>query len=412
MDTCSGERVLIPSIKEMTVSEAVDYLIRLRDRSAFHDGGSRIRFHVEGEFVKVKADTAVGTLAFAGEETVGAQLPPEGEFDDMGVFRSRLVMEKAERERKRREAEAKALREEYERVKPLALAWPDQKARALAIGKGEDGHLKELLELVKSPSYEVRRLTASAMKKRMEHDRTLAPVFVPPLFEALKVETYHQAQQYMLSAIKVGSGGIDIRTKAYLEDVARDATLAPYIREAASGALAELQTFGKLKESLHRHWCHRCKKPITKEESESGIAKYGKPYCRHCLDERILSDSSFDRDVELAKKRRTMDGTAVQSRGEVRIANELARLGVAYEYDARYRIVEGTAIRPDFYLREFDLYIEYWGMNTPEYLANRAKKLELYQRAGKKLISLSYEDDASLEECLRAKLRFHIPSLP
>lgn len=291
------------------------------------------------------------------------------------------------------------------RTRPLDLDWKAQRERAIAIGNGDDKHFIELVELLKSPSYEVRRLTASAMKKLLGVDPMLAGLFTHPIVETLKTEAHHQTQQYLLSALKAASRGVDLETRAYLEDIARDTTLKPYLREAANGALATAQGYGRLKESLLRHWCFRCKRPITKEESAVSIEKYGKPYCRHCLDERILGDQVFDRDVEAAKTRRTKDGTAVQSRGEMRIANVLADLGIEYEYDERYRIAEGTSIRPDFYLREFDVYIEYWGMSTPEYLANRAKKLELYQRAGKRLISLSYEDDADLEHRLREKLR-------
>ena len=103
-----------------------------------------------------------------------------------------------------------------------------------------------------------------------------------------------------------------------------------------------------------------------------------------------------------------VDGTAVQSNGEKRIADWLAAHQIAYLYDERYRIARDTLIRPDFYLPEFDLYIEYWGMDTPEYNANHQKKLWLYQRAGKKLVSLSFRDLPSLEEVLSLKLSRYI----
>lgn len=66
------------------------------------------------------------------------------------------------------------------------------------------------------------------------------------------------------------------------------------------------------------------------------------------------------------------------------------------------------AIRPDFYLPEFDLYIEYWGMDTPEYRANMEKKRFLYQRDKKKLLSLSFRDSDRLEDVLRLKLARYI----
>ena len=50
-------------------------------------------------------------------------------------------------------------------------------------------------------------------------------------------------------------------------------------------------------------------------------------------------------------------------------------------------------------------------MNTPEYNANRRRKHVLYQRAAKKLVSISYEDDARLVEVLRQKLSRYVGGL-
>ena len=62
------------------------------------------------------------------------------------------------------------------------------------------------------------------------------------------------------------------------------------------------------------------------------------------------------------------------------------------------------AIRPDFYLPEFDVYIEYWGMDTINYKIGMLKKQKLYQQEGKKLISLYYYDKDNLEKILKQKL--------
>lgn len=68
--------------------------------------------------------------------------------------------------------------------------------------------------------------------------------------------------------------------------------------------------------------------------------------------------------MDLQKTIRAKDGTLVQSDGERLIAEWLQAQGIEYRYDERFRIVEGYAIRPDFYLPEFDVHIEYWGMDT------------------------------------------------
>jgi len=94
----------------------------------------------------------------------------------------------------------------------------------------------------------------------------------------------------------------------------------------------------------------------------------------------------------------------VQSDGERRIAEWLSKDDNEYRYDERFRILDGYAIRPDFYLPELDVYIEYWGMDTIDYKIGMLKKKQLYQQEGKRLISLYPEDKSRLDEVLRAKL--------
>jgi hypothetical protein len=50
---------------------------------------------------------------------------------------------------------------------------------------------------------------------------------------------------------------------------------------------------------------------------------------------------------------------------------------IAYRCDERYRILSVHAIRPDFYLPELDLYVEYWGMDTADYKFGMLKKQQL-----------------------------------
>jgi hypothetical protein len=78
---------------------------------------------------------------------------------------------------------------------------------------------------------------------------------------------------------------------------------------------------------------------------------------------------------------------------------------VAYRYDSKYRIIAEFQIRPDFYLSELDVYIEYWGMNTPQYKMSMYKKQLLYQQEGKRLISVYPKDLPELGRLLASKLK-------
>ncbi|WP_305368932.1 UvrD-helicase domain-containing protein [Photobacterium leiognathi] len=89
----------------------------------------------------------------------------------------------------------------------------------------------------------------------------------------------------------------------------------------------------------------------------------------------------------------TLNNEWVKSVGELRIANFLALNGIKYEYEAPYkfdtRSVERRQYKPDFYLSDADIYIEYLGLdehnNTApyidkdEYLAGLEWKRQLHE---------------------------------
>jgi hypothetical protein len=60
--------------------------------------------------------------------------------------------------------------------------------------------------------------------------------------------------------------------------------------------------------------------------------------------------------VQNQKTIMAQDRTVVQSRGERDIANWLSHQGIAYHYDDKFQIIQGYAVRPDFYLPRFDVY--------------------------------------------------------
>jgi len=79
----------------------------------------------------------------------------------------------------------------------------------------------------------------------------------------------------------------------------------------------------------------------------------------------------------------------------------------AYGTDAQPALsdLRDMAINPDFFLPEFNVYIEYWGMDTADYKIGLLKKQQFYQQQGKKLISLYPDDKPRIRELINAKLR-------
>lgn len=85
-------------------------------------------------------------------------------------------------------------------------------------------------------------------------------------------------------------------------------------------------------------------------------------------------------DYILANDIRTLKGEAVKSLGECLVANYLFKQGVDYQYEADYEYPTASPLfrqyRPDFYLPEFGIYIEYYGIdragNTAPYIDRQA----------------------------------------
>ena len=290
---------------------------------------------------------------------------------------------------------------------PQKVLQHQQRERALELGRGSDPlAVRELAVLLESPFPDVRRLAASAMGK-LAPFLPSGPMVVAALRTPALYDSHPQVRQYALKAI----AKYPETAAHFLEefrDVGRNGSLPSYVRTAAAEVVAAVENFLRERDASKTNRCRRCSRVVSNEEFIRSMDRFARPYCTHCFDEILLEGANFEATVEGAKEKMAVDGTAVQSGGEKRIADWLAAHQIAFVYDERYLVARDTLIRPDFYLPEFDLYIEYWGMDNPEYNANRQKKLWLYQRAGKKLISLSFHDITDLENVLSLKLSRYI----
>jgi hypothetical protein len=275
--------------------------------------------------------------------------------------------------------------------------------RALALGRGSDpAALTELTRLVAMPSPEIRRLAASAIGKLASFgaDAMLAVQALAPV--ALR-DAHSQAQQYALKALKAYGAAAE-GCLLDLDDLALNARAKDYVRLAAQSAADAIREAVRLKQAGARHKCTRCGRETSPTEHSRSQQAFQRTFCNACFDEVFLARRNFDSKVELSKSIVAKAGTLVQSDGERLIADWLAAHGIAYRYDERYRILSGHAVRPDFYLPELDVYIEYWGMDTAEYKIGMLKKQQLYQQEGKRLVSVYPPDKRNLDTFLRAKL--------
>ncbi len=116
----------------------------------------------------------------------------------------------------------------------------------------------------------------------------------------------------------------------------------------------------------------------------------------YLLYNRVVAKSEFDFSTEKEYEEylklnppTTINGELVKSYGEMDIANFLEENGIEYTYEHPYnydtRTSQYAQYYPDFYLKDYDIYIEYFGINregkVPEYFMGKNGKSasECYQ---------------------------------
>lgn len=118
--------------------------------------------------------------------------------------------------------------------------------------------------------------------------------------------------------------------------------------------------------------------------------------------EEAISKKTKERDEtaipQSGKTFRCNDGDYVRSKAEREIDNFFFANRIWHIYEQPYTSpVEDITTHPDFYLPDHNLYIEYFGLNTPEYNEIREKKIKMYMADGKiNFEYLTYEDDADM----------------
>ena len=273
--------------------------------------------------------------------------------------------------------------------------------RAVELGNsGEPSALPELVELTRLPVDNVRRLAASAIGKLAGlADAEGAVAALQPLLQ----DSHPQVRQYTVKALK--AYGVAARCAlADLRDIAISPVEKEYNQRDAKLAVEVIEEALRVAEEKAVHCCQRCGVKLEADEYVRSHQAFQRPFCNYCFDEVFLERRNFETKVELQKNIRAKDGTWVQSVGERLICEALDAEKIRYRYDERFRILDGYAIRPDFYLPEFDVYIEYWGMDTADYKIGMLKKQKLYQQQGKKLVSLYPVDKPRMREQLLGKL--------
>jgi hypothetical protein len=110
----------------------------------------------------------------------------------------------------------------------------------------------------------------------------------------------------------------------------------------------------------------------------------------------------------------TLRGEPVKSIGEKRIADYFERNNIRYVYEKEARtsalIFSSKISNPDFYLPDYDVYVEYWGLVDADdnytrnrYVRNMKRKMAIYHQNHIKFISIYPRNLQNLDWIFRKK---------
>jgi len=129
------------------------------------------------------------------------------------------------------------------------------------------------------------------------------------------------------------------------------------------------------------------------------IISQGYEYCYQC----VIIKRMQDMQDEIPRKMKTEDTHLVRSIHEMVIDDWLYHHNIKHEVEKKIPIKQLRYC--DWYLPDYDLYIEYWGMMDDEsYKKSREIKEKLYKENKLKLLGLEAKDVENLDEIIRFKL--------
>lgn len=123
----------------------------------------------------------------------------------------------------------------------------------------------------------------------------------------------------------------------------------------------------------------------------------------HCIETEILDEYG-----NLQYK--CDDGRRVRSRAEAMISNFFFKEKVRAVYEETIYYTENDeqkTLHPDFYLPDYDLYIEYNELTNKPYLRKKDYAQRKYAELGKNVLILDDSDLRDLAACLKPKLGLH-----
>lgn len=150
-----------------------------------------------------------------------------------------------------------------------------------------------------------------------------------------------------------------------------------------------------------------------------GNVSDGKHFCKPCYfkykDRSVDIRISHCNEVEILDEYGNLqykcaDGRKVRSRAEMIISDFLFnnRVRAVYEETIYYKDGDDDkTLHPDFYLPDYDIYIEYNELTNKPYLKSKDYAQKIYDRLQKKVFIMTEKDLTDIAACLKPKLGLH-----
>lgn len=200
-------------------------------------------------------------------------------------------------------------------------------------------------------------------------------------------------------------------TSSYMGNYRKDGLCKKHALDLKNGVITLCPDCGKYHKTGENCSCQNEHRKVRIDEKKEeltcivcGKPSNGKHFCISCwnkyhersIDLRITNCKvSQVLDEYGNKKIKCADGVYVRSRAESMISDWLfnKKIRVVYEPDFFYKENgETKTLHPDFYLPDYEVYIEYCELTNKPYLQKRDYTLKVYQENNKKVIIMSDRD--------------------
>lgn len=214
-------------------------------------------------------------------------------------------------------------------------------------------------------------------------------------------------------------------TNTYMGRARNDKLCRKHAKDLKEGLIIQCQDCGKWNKIGEICECKQKKQSESEKTDKEltciicGQPSKGKHFCYKCWTE--YKDKSIDIriknccEVEILDKYGNQqykcdDGRKVRSKSEKIISDFLFKYGIRTIYEKTvyyYKDDEIIELHPDFYLPDYDMYIEHNGLNTKSYKQNKFKTQKMYEDLGYKVIITTEEDLSDIDAKLKPILKIN-----